>query len=73
MGTNKVSKSLLRGANRAVKNMMLLKCHIANQNLYGGDWMKCQKQMVSELIQSPGFHPETWEAEWFETNELRSY
>ena len=41
--------------------------------LYGGDWMKCQKQMVSELIQSPGFHPESWESEWFETNELRSY
>ena len=73
MGTVNVSKNFILRTHKAVKNVMWLKCHIANRNLYEGDWMKCQKQMVSELIQSPGFHPESWESEWFETHELRSY
>ena len=73
MGNVNVSKNFILRTHKAVKNVMWLKYHIANRNLYKGDWMKCQKQIVSELIQSPGFHPESWESEWFETNELRSY
>ena len=70
---DKVSASLRRRTMKSVKNVMLLECHIANRNLYGKDWMRVQKRMVSELLQVPDFHPESWEADFYDSNIISSY
>ena len=71
--SNKVSANLLRRTKKAVKNVMLLECHIANRDLFGKDWRQSQERMVSELLQVPDFHPESWEADFYDSNKISSY
>ena len=71
--SNNISANLRRRVMKSVKNVMLLECHIANRDLFGKDWRQSQERMVSELLQVPDFHPESWEADFYDSNKISSY